>query len=420
MSKYDFTTILDRRGRDAYAVDGVGLQRWGTEPAPPQDGYDFIPMWVADMNFPTCPSVTEAIMDRVKHPAFGYFSAPDKYFDAIINWRQGIASGSGQDTDKDSPAACAHTAHPYLKREHIGYENGVHGFITSAVRVLTKPGDSILLHSPNYVGFRGDTLGQGRECVYSPLRMDEDGIWRMDLDDMAGRIEKHNISLMIFCSPQNPSGRVWERWELEAMMDMLESHHVTVICDEIWADLVFPGYVHTPLQDVSTYARDHVLAAYAPSKTFNIAGLVGSYHIIYNDELREKITREGDLTNYNEMNVLSMHALIGGYSKTGREWLGELNQTLEGNVQFAVEFIRRNLPGVTVSMPQGTYMMWLDLKNYMDRTGRTLDEVIHSGWRYGIGWQDGRFFEGGTNIRLNLASPRSRIEEAFNRMKLCM
>ncbi|MBP3873741.1 MAG: aspartate aminotransferase, partial [Lachnospiraceae bacterium] len=140
MSKYDFTTILDRRGRDAYAVDGVGLQRWGTEPAPPQDGYDFIPRWVADMNFPTCPSVTEAIMDRVKHPAFGYFSAPDKYFDAIINWRQGRESG------------CAHTAHPYLKREHIGYENGVHGFITSAVRVLTKPGDSILLHSPNYVG----------------------------------------------------------------------------------------------------------------------------------------------------------------------------------------------------------------------------------------------------------------------------
>ena len=457
MSTYDFTSILDRRGKDACAVDGLTTKRWGIEPDPPKAGFDFIPMWVADMNFPTCPGVTDAIIKRAQHPAFGYYNPSDTYFDAIIAWRQGseydsqqaqdsgfltaqkqaaeIVTGSAQadgvrackeQTDgvrtgqaqNDRPVQNAEFCpHAHLRREHIGYENGVHGFLTSAVRVLTEPGESILLHSPNYVGFRSDTTSQGRRCVFSPLRLDENNVWRMDLEDMARRIEENKIRLMIFCSPQNPSGRVWERAELEALMELMEAYHMTVISDEIWADLVFSGHTHIPLQDISPYAREHVLAAYAPSKTFNIAGLIGSYHIIYNDELQERVTREGSLTNYNEMNVLSMHALIGGYSAQGREWLGELNRTLEGNAGFAEAYIREHFPGVSAAMPQGTYMMWLDLKEYLDRSGRTLDEVLHAGWDVGVGWQDGRQFEGPANIRLNLASPRSRIEEAFGRMK---
>ena len=255
----------------------------------------------------------------------------------------------------------------------------------------------------------------GKYCVV--FEMDEEGIWRMDLADMARQIEENDIHVMIFCSPQNPSGRVWERWELEEMMKMLEAHHVDVICDEIWADLTFEGHPHTPLQDVSPYAREHVLAAYAPSKTFNIAGLIGSYHIIYNEELRRKVTQQGSLTNYNEINVLSMHALIGGYSAEGREWLQELNRTLEENGSFALDFIRREFPGITVARPQGTYMMWLDLSDYLAGSERTLEEVLHAGWDVGVGWQSGVHFEGPSHIRLNLASPLSRIQEAFRRMK---
>jgi cystathionine beta-lyase len=404
--KYDFISIMDRRGRDAYAVDGVGKNRWQIEPQPPKDGFDFIPMWVADMNFPTCPAVTDAIIERAKHPAFGYFEISDEYYESIIRWRQSSPS-DGRDV----------MPHRDLQREHIGYENGVHGFVTSAVRVLTRPGESILLHSPNYVGFRSDTWAQGRKCEFSPLKMDAQGIWRMDLDDMARRIEENDIHVMIFCSPQNPSGRVWERSELEAMMEMLEAHSVDVICDEIWADLTFEGHPHTPLQDVSPYAREHVLAAYAPSKTFNIAGLIGSYHIIYNDELRKRVTEQGSLTNYNEINVLSMHALTGGYSETGREWLNELNRTLEGNGAFALDYIRQNLPGIKAAKPQGTYMMWLDLSGYLETSGKSLDEILHAGWDVGVGWQSGVLFEGPSHIRLNLASPLSRIQEAFRRMK---
>ena len=404
--KYDFTSIMDRHGKDAYAFDGVGGNKWHTEPKPPKDGFNFIPMWVADMNFPTCPAVTDAIIERAKHPAYGYFDIPDNWYESIIRWRQGApADGSGT------------VPHAGLKREYIGYENGVHGFVTSAVRVLTRPGENILLHSPNYVGFGSDTRGQGRNCIFSPLVMDAQGIWRMDLSDMAKRIEENDIHVMIFCSPQNPSGRVWERAELEAMMEVLEKYRVDVICDEIWADLTFEGHPHVPLQDVSPYAREHVLSAYAPGKTFNVAGLVSAYHIIYDDELRRKVTQEGEQTNYNSMNVLSMHAMCGGYSETGREWLHELNSVLEGNGSYAMDFIQEHFPGIRVARPQGTYMMWLDLSEYLKTSGRTLDEVIHAGWDVGVGWQSGVQFEGPAHIRLNLASPLSMIQEAFKRMR---
>lgn len=394
---YDFTSIMQRKGHDAMAYDAIGNDPWGFAPKPPKDGFDFIPLWVADMNFPTCPSVTDAIIARAREPHFGYFSPSDEYYQAIIDWRK--------------------PGHSDLTPAEIGYENGVHGFITSAMQVLTKPGDNILLHSPVYIGFREDVEGLGRHSVYSPLYLDEAGIWRMDYEDMAKKIEDNGIRVAIFCSPHNPTGRVWEPEEIKQAMAVFEAHDVTVISDEIWADLVYPGRIHTPTQSVSDWAREHVVAAYAPSKTFNLAGLIGSYHIIYNEELREKITKYGDDTHYNSMNVLSMHALIGGYTAEGRAWLDQLNQTIEGNARFAVDFTKQNLPGVGVAMPQGTYMLWLDCTDYCARTGRTIDEVLGAGWEVGVGWQDGRNFEGPCHIRVNLASPLSRIQEAFRRMQ---
>ena len=396
---YDFTTIIDRKGKDAAAFDSVGKFKWGIEPELPEEGFDFIPLWVADMNFATGPAVTREIIKRAEHPLFGYYEYSDEYYQAIIDWRQ--AGGYHQD----------------LKREHIGYENGVHGFMASAVEVLTKPGDSILLHSPVYVGFKDDVEGLGRKSVYSPLVLDDEGVWRMDYADMDRKIKDNDIKLAVFCSPHNPSGRVWTMAELKKAMDVFEANGVTVLSDEIWSDLVFDGHEHIPTQCVSDYAREHTAAAYAPSKTFNLAGLVGSYHVIYNEELRKAITEHGEKTHYNEMNVLSMHALIGAYSSEGREWLGELMQVLEGNARFAVEYINENLPGVETQMGEGTYMLFLDLSEYLEKSGRTIDEVIKAGWRVGVGWQDGRQFEGPSHVRINLASPRSRIEEAFDRMK---
>ena len=396
--KYDFTSIIDRRGKDAKAVEGIGHKVWGNEPDAPKDGFDPIPMWVADMNFATCPSVPAAIIERAKHPLYGYFSASDVYYEKIIQWQ----------TERNGFLD--------LKREYIGYENGVHGCVTSAVQTLTAPGDKVLLHSPTYVGFAADVEYLGRTSVYSPLKKDENGIWRMDYEDMDRKLKENHIHLAIFCSPHNPAGRVWERWELEKAMEVFEANQCFVISDEIWADITYTGHQHTPTLMVNDWAREHTVAVYAPSKTFNLAGLIGSYHIIYNKYLRDRVTAHGDNTHYNEMNVLSMHALIGAYSDEGREWVSELLQVLEGNCKYACDHIRQHYDGVDVSMPQGTYMLFLDLTDYCRRTGKTLDQVIKAGWDAGVAWQDGRAFHGPCHIRMNLASPLSRIQEAFHRL----
>lgn len=395
--KFDFVSIIERRGKDASAVDGLG-KRPGFTPEPPKEGFDAIPMWVADMNFATSPAVTNAIIDRVKHPLFGYFAPRDSYYESIINWQTKRNGYRG------------------LKREYIGYENGVHGCVTSAVETLSAPGDKILIHAPVYVGFSMDVEGLGRASIYSPLKLDENGIWRMDYEDMDAKLKAHNIHLAIFCSPHNPAGRVWERWELEKAMEVYAANECYVISDEIWADVTYTGHQHIPTLMVNDWAKEHTVAIYAPSKTFNLAGLIGSYHVIYNKYLRDRVGSCGYATHYNEMNVLSMHALLGAYSEAGAEWTNELLQVLEGNCKYAYEHIRDHYDGVTAAMPQGTYMIFLDCTEWCGKHGKSLDELVKAGWDVGVGWQDGRRFQGPCHIRMNLASPFSRIQEAFDRL----
>lgn len=393
---YDFTSILERRGMDALAVDAIG--EGGAAPAAPRDGFDVIPMWVADMNFPVVPAIQEAIIRRVEHPAFGYFKPRDEYFDAIIDWqaRQNGVEG--------------------LTADHIGYENGVLGGVASALHTLCSPGESVLLHSPTYIGFTNTLKNNGYHIVHSPLRADENGVFRMDLADMEKKIADNHIHTMIFCSPHNPLGRVWEAWELEAMMSLLEKYDVTVISDEIWSDIILPGHRHIPTQSVSDYARQHTAALYAPSKTFNLAGLIGSYHIIYNDTLRDRFRRESSLSHYNSMNVLSMYGLLGAYSAEGRVWLGELIETIGKNVAYACGYIREHFPGVSVAKPEGTYMLFVDCTRWCEEHGRTIDELEHACWDVGVALQDGRMFHGPCHLRMNLALPFSRVEEAFDRL----
>ena len=290
------------------------------------------------------------------------------------------------------------------------------GGVISAMNVYCSKGDKVLVHSPTYIGFTKCLTNNGYEIVHSPLVQDEQGVWRMDYEDMENKIREQKIHAAIFCSPHNPCGRVWEKWEIEKAMAIYEKYNVQVISDEIWSDIITTGHKHIPTQSVSEYARMHTVALYAPSKTFNLAGLIGSYHIIYNQYLRDRVTAHGDATHYNEMNVLSMHALIGAYSDEGREWVSELLQVLEGNCKYACDHIRQHYDGVDVSMPQGTYMLFLDLTDYCRRTGKTLDQVIKAGWDVGVAWQDGRAFHGPCHIRMNLASPLSRIQEAFHRL----
>lgn len=395
MMKYDFTSVLVRKGKDAVALDRVG----DDNPYPaPKEGFDVIPMWIADMNFPVVPTIQEAMIKRAKEPTFGYFLPREEYFAKIIKWHKDHHGVEG------------------LEPKHIGFENGVLGGVLSALGVICSKGDKVLVHSPTYAGFTAALGNQGYEIVHSPLYIDEQGIWRIDFEDMEKKIAEQKIHASIFCSPHNPTGRVWERWEIEKAMEIYKKHDVFVVSDEIWSDIILAGHKHTPTQSISEDAKMRTIAMYAPSKTFNLAGLVGSYHIIYNSWLRDRHEKESSLSHYNTMNVMSMYALLGAYEPEGYEWVKELCQVIGENVNYACDYIEKHFEGVTVCKPQGTYMLFIDCKDWLQKQGKTMDELVRAAWDVGVVWQDGRDFHGATHLRINLALPMSRVIEAFQRL----
>ncbi len=393
--QYDFTTIMDRRGKDALAVDALGH---GWAPAAPKDGFDAIPMWVADMNFATVPTITEAIISRVQHPAFGYFEPREEYYESIIGWQRDRNGVQG------------------LEPKHIGYENGVLGGVLSALSTFCSRGDNVLVLSPLYMGFRASLDNNGYHIVESRLVQDDAGTWRIDFDDVEQKIVQNGIHAAIFCSPHNPTGRVWERWEIERLMALYQKYDVYVVSDEIWSDILLDGHKHIPTQSVSEDAKQRTVAMYAPSKTFNLAGLIGAYHIIYNDRLRDRVAKESSLSHYNSMNVLSMYALIGAYTAQGREWVNQLCEVLSDNVDYACKYIEQYFKGVSVSKPQGTYMLFIDCAEWLAAHGKTIDQLVNAGCEVGVAWQNGRAHGGNEHIRINLALPKTQVIEAFDRL----
>mgnify|MGYP002599808996 FL=1 len=392
--KYDFTTILNREGTGAIAVSKIPFDN-----AEIKEGFSKIPMWVADMNYATAPSVIEAIQNRLAHPVFGYFDIKDAYSESIIEWqktRNGV-------TD--------------IPKEAIDYENGVLGGVSSVLQAFTAPGEAILLHSPAYIGFIGTITNMGRKIVYSPLKKDEQGVWRMDYEDMDKKLKENHIHLAIFCTPHNPCGRVWEREEIEKAMEVYEKNKCLVISDEIWSDLTLEGHKHIPTQSVNEYAHEHTFAFYAPSKTFNLAGLVGSYHIVYNSYLRDRLMEAEKCSHYNSANVLSISALMGAYTKEGAEWVDELREVLTQNVDYAYTYITTHFEGVSVAKAQGTYMLYLDCSGWLkEHPEMTMDDLIRAGIAVGVVWQDGRPFMNLNTIRMNLAVPHALVKEAMDRL----
>ena len=395
--KYDFTSILERAGKDAFAIDGIGKFP-EFAPEQPDKGFDIIPMWVADMNFPTVPTVISSISERLKHPHFGYFLKREEYFQAIIDWHKN-RHGTND-----------------LSKEFIGYENGVLGGVVTALNVFCSKGDKVLVHSPTYIGFTHILEDNGYKIIHSDLKKDEKGIYRMDFEDMEKKIKEHKIHATIFCSPHNPCGRVWEKEEIVKAMEIFEKYNVYIAADEIWSDLILYNNKHTPTQSVSDYAKNHTVAFYAPSKTFNLSGLIGSYHIIYNKYLRDRVEKESSLCHYNDINMLSMYALIGAFSKEGQEWVKELNQVLTGNVEYAINYIKDHFKGVTSTHPEGTYMLFIDCTDWCKEHNKKIEDVEKAAWKVGVAIQDGKMFHGPCHLRANLALPLSRVKEAFDRL----
>lgn len=389
---YDFTTILNREGHDALAVDSLPIPGITIK-----KGFSKIPMWVADMNFPVLPAIQESIAARLKEPHFGYFNIPDTYYDAIISWQK-------------------EQNHQLVKKEHIGYENGVLGGVSSVIQAYTSKKEPILVHSPTYIGFTKTLNNLDRTIIHSELVQDENGIWRMDYEDMDRKIKAHQIKVCIFCSPHNPTGRVWEKEEIEKAMEVYRNNQCIVISDEIWSDLILPGHQHIPTQSISRDAKGRTVALYAPTKTFNLAGLVGSYHIIYNPIIKEEVMRIENASHYNSPNILSIYALLGAYTKEGKDWVHQLCMTIEKNVDYVIDYILSHFKGVQVSKPQGTYMLYLDCTTYLEEHQITLDDLLKKGIEVGVLWQDGRPFQKENTIRMNLALPFSLVQEAMKRL----
>lgn len=395
--KYDFQTIMDRKNKDAIAVDIIDIEGI-MKISETREEFTRIPMWVADMNFKTVPTIVNRMVERVQHPAYGYFAPPAEYFEKIIKWHETRNKVTG------------------LKPEHIGYENGVLGGVVSALKVMCSAGEKVLIHNPTYVGFTKSLENAGYRAVDSSLVLDENNVWRMDFADMEEKIKTQHIHTTIFCSPHNPCGRLWEKWEIEQAMELFKKYDVQVISDEIWSDIVLHGKQYIPVQSVSEDAKNRTVAIYSPSKTFNLAGLVGSYHIIYNQLLRDRVQKEGSVGHYNTMNVLSMHALMGAYEDEGYEWADELCEVLSNNINYAYDFFTNKVSGVTVSKPDATYMLLIDCTQWLQQNNKTMDELLCLGYEYGVIWQDGRYFKQDNCLRINFALPMSLVKEALDRL----
>ena len=385
--KYDFDKVVDRHGTNCLKYD-FAIERG--KPA------DILPLWVADMDFQTAPAILERLEETVKHGIFGYSDGKEGYFAAVQNWYR---ERFGWET----------------KPEWLVKTPGVVFALAAAVRAYTKEGDGVLLQQPVYYPFSEVITDNGRKIVNSPLKI-TDGYYTMDFDDLETKIVENKVKLFLLCSPHNPVGRVWSEEELRRVGEICLRHGVLVVSDEIHSDFTREGHPHTVFAKLGAEFEQNCLICTAPSKTFNLAGLIGSYHIIYSKWLRDRVDKESSLCHYNEINVLSMHALIGAYKPEGYEWVDELCQVLTANVDFACDFIARRFEGVEVSRPQGTYMLFLDCTRWCEAHGKSIEALQRAGWDVGVAWQDGRPFHGPCHIRMNLALPLSRVQEAFRRL----
>lgn len=385
---YDFDRKVDRSG---YSL------KWDQPLYPVAEGKPLIPMWIADMDYATPDCVLDAIRRRLEQPTFGYADPDPAFAQAVVEWarqRRGVED---------------------LKPEYVQYQNSTVGAIVAAIKTLTQPGEPVLVHLPNYTGFTYGIADAGRRLVGSPLVMDDEGVFRMDLEDMEKKILEEKIRCMILCSPHNPTGRVWEKEELVAAAALCEKHGVSIISDEVWADFVFAPARHIPTALVSDYARENTISTYGATKTFNLAGLRIAYSIVYGDKLRAAYQKKNGENHYNVPNTLSMAALVGAYTG-GKEYTDQLLEYIYGNMKYADAYIKENIPQVKSYLPQGTYTLWLDFGG----TGRTDEENMERMGREGLIMSPASEYNGRGWFRMNMACPRAQVEAAVAALKAAM
>lgn len=381
---YEFDRLIERHGTSSLKWD-FGEKFTGRS--------GLLPLWVADMDFPAPPEIREALERRVAHGIYGYTMDPESLFQAAQAWWERRHGWS-------------------VEREWMTSAPGVVTSIAVAIQAFTQPGDRIVIQPPVYHPFGISIRDAGRQVLSNPLRM-EGGRWRMDLASLEKETDSRT-RMIVLCSPHNPVGRVWERGELESLVELCVRRDILIVSDEIHCDLVMPGSRHIPTASLSEAAAGITVTCVAATKTFNLAGLGGSLVIIPNGRLRVRYRTAQAVQISDLVNPLTVVALEAAWRECGG-WLDQLLAYVKANYDFLVSFLREKLPAVTVAPLEGTYLAWLDMRGlgFPDEevTARLLD-------RARVWLDDGRKFgvEGAGYRRVNLACPRSVLEEALARM----
>lgn len=382
---YDFDRVIDRFGTDCVKYDAIG-EEFGSS--------DILPMWVADMDFQSPPAVREAVRQCCEHGVFGYTFRSAEGKDAFREW---VRKRYGWE----------------VRPEWLSSSPGIVTALSLAVRALTEPGDRILIMTPVYPPFFSVVRDNGRELVCSPLK--QEGLrYGIDWEYLEKGLQS-GVRMLILCNSHNPVGRVWQKEELQRVGELCCRYGVWIVSDEIHADLALFGNKHTVMASVSPEIAERTLTAMAPSKTFNIAGMMNSMIIASNPEILEKYNREL-LTLHLETGNIFGHVSLKAAYRYGEEWLEELLAYLCENVDFALEYIRRELPDVRVCRPEGSFLLWLDFRG----TGLSHEECGSRLLKKGkIGLNDGLTFgeEGRGFRRMNIGCPRSVLEEGLHRIK---
>lgn len=383
----DFDKVVNRKGTKSLKYD-FAVKRGYPE--------DVLPLWVADMDFPTSSYVEDALVNVARHNIYGYSNTQegDGFFEAVSGWMK--------------------RHHDFeVEREWHVKTPGVTFAIAHAIRALTKPGDAVIIQQPVYYPFSSIIRENKRKLVSSDLVIDEEGRYHMDFEDFEKRIAENDVKLFILCSPHNPVGRVWTKDELITVGDICRRHGVYVFSDEIHFDFIWKGPHHV-FQDLKEEYKDFTITATAPSKTFNLAGLQQSNIFIPNESIRRKFKAEISATGFDEPNIFGITAAQAAY-ESGDEWYDAATAYIKSNIDFAADFVRNNLPGVKLIDTQGTYLIWLDFRN-LGINAVELDDILINKAKL---WLDsGKIFgKAGEGFqRINTTCPRSVLKEALSRI----
>ncbi|MCH5186425.1 MAG: pyridoxal phosphate-dependent aminotransferase [Oscillospiraceae bacterium] len=377
---YNFDEITDRRNTHSL--------KWDV-------GENELPMWVADMDFKTAPEITGAIVKRAEHGVFGYNTVPDEWYDAYIKHWQ--------------------TRYDFkIEKDRLIFCTGVVPAISSVVRKLTTPAENVLILTPVYNIFFNSIINNGRKVLQCPLKYDGKS-YGIDFEDLEKKLADPQTSMMIFCNPHNPVGKIWDKETLQRVGSLCLKHHVIVVSDEIHCDLTETGKSYIPFASVSEECKTNSITCVAPTKSFNLAGLQTAAVIVPDEYLRNKVNRGLNTDEVAEPNSFAVWAAVAAYNN-GSAWLDELRLYIDENRRIVSEFIQKEIPQIKLVKSEATYLLWLDCGGL----GKNSDDIAKF-----IRKETGLYLSGGTQygkggeqfLRLNIACPKKRLTDGLERLK---